>query len=419
MGFTIAYKRLFTVRIDHGYFLNQGLREFSSLSESEQESARRSYAPQSFLEILPTADTAQLLRGRKLVFRQNADGFYVGVQIQKDAAKLGFSRPEVLLDAPLRLTFLMRLKDNNFFNYTALPIGGNRFPAYYFSNEAGNVVSGVKYLSRPVPGYNPALAYEPGSLTAIPSGTSSVLYEAVRLTGPGPRIAADWLELPAGSPPFVSGADRVSLLPAYFNLDLPSNPSGPLTLKLIRPGSSEPDFLQTIPPSGAASVVIDLRKATPGRYDFRLENASGVAISSPVSGPCYVDQALSESRPFGMIEWIHRTDLDQGAYACVSGADQELLSPEFVFSFKNRTTFWRYIFNREQSQTDAQLGDFIREGGPAEKKRFHTATPFPLTKALIQVKKFNTDTLLPNPGISMIKPDPADHQIYSEIYINS
>lgn len=419
MGFTIAYKRLFTVRIDHGYFLNQGFRPFSVLTETEQEIARRSYLLQSFLEIAPTAETAQLLRGRKLIFRQNPEGFYVGVQIQKEAATQGFFRPEILLDSPLRLTFLMRLKDNNFFNYTALPLNGNRFPAYYFSNETSHLVSGVKHLSQPAQPYNPALSYEAGSLTAVLSGTTTTLFEALRQTGSGPRNASDWLELPAGSGPFVSGLDRVSLIPSYFHLDLPSNPSGPLTLKLTRPGASVPDFVQTIPPPGAPSVVMDLRKATPGRYDFRLENASGVAVDSPVSGACYLDQALYESRPFGMIELVHRTDQQQGDFALVAGKDQDLLSPEFVCAFKNRTTFWRYIFNREQIQADAQLGEFVREGGAEEKKRFHTRMPFPLTKALVQVKKFDTDTLLPNPGISMVKPDPHDHQIYSEIYINS
>ncbi|MDX2246150.1 MAG: hypothetical protein SF052_05215 [Bacteroidia bacterium] len=418
MGFAIAYKRLFSVRIDHGYFLNQGSRDFSSLSESEQEPIRKSYQVQSFFRLSPTPETEQLLRGRKMVFRQTQEGFFVGLEIQKPAAAQGFFRPEIRLDAPLRLAFRVDLNDPLFYNYTALPLKGNRFSAYYFSNEAANY-SGERFLSRPIPPYRSTVFYESGDLITDNTVSPSALYEAIRQTGPGPRINADWVAVSPASTQYVSREDRISFLPPVFNLDLPSNPTGPVILKLSRPGETTPRFQQTIMATGSASVPTDLRKVTPGRYDLRVENSSGVAIESPVAGPCYVTPASNESRPFAIVEIVHRTDINQGEYALLTGSEQDLTSPEYVLHFKNRTTFWRYIFNREQNPSDAQLGELVRDGGPGEKKKFRTAKPFPLTRSLTQLKKFNTDVLLPNPETTMIKPDPNDSQIYSEIYINS
>ena len=121
----------------------------------------------------------------------------------------------------------------------------------------------------------------------------------------------------------------------------------------------------------------------------------------------------------GVIEIVHKPDKDLGDYQLIDAVNQELLSPEFIIRFKNRSTFWRYIFNKEQLVSDAQLGEFERDGDVNEKKNFKTQSPKPLTQSLESVKKFNTEILLPNPQVNLVKPDTTDGQIYSEIHVHS
>ncbi|MEZ4827099.1 MAG: hypothetical protein R3C61_12610 [Bacteroidia bacterium] len=415
MGFSIAWHRLFSINIDHGYFLNQGIRDFLSLSAEEQAKVRNNYSPTSFIQVVPSPETALVMRGRKFLLRQDKAGFFVGIQVESAASGAGVYRPQIRLEPGLRLTFFLYPLSPEFYNYTALPLSNDRNGCYYFSNRANQAVSGINYLSLPVPAFQASKAYAAGD-TCLSSG---LIQEAIRKTGPGPKVAADWRDLPAGQPAFASGADRVLAINGKVELGLPSGTSGPVTFNLVKPGTAEPVFQKTIAPPTQGKVTILLNGVSSGRYDLRVLNASGTAIETSVSGPCYVLGEMTSPIPFGIVEIFHLPQAELGSYALASGADQDLLSPEYVLSLRNRYTTWRYIFNREQPYTDVQLGELVRDGGADEKKRFFTRNPLPLTRSLVQVKMFNTDTLLPNPGPQIITPDPSDHQLFSEIYINS
>jgi len=83
-----------------------------------------------------------------------------------------------------------------------------------------------------------------------------------------------------------------------------------------------------------------------------------------------------------------------------------------TFVFKNRSTIWRYIYNTPQQVKPAD--DLLLENG--NPRILVTKTIHPLTRSGFISLKLDKDEL-PNPTVSMIKPDQSTHKIFSEIYM--
>jgi len=84
---------------------------------------------------------------------------------------------------------------------------------------------------------------------------------------------------------------------------------------------------------------------------------------------------------------------------------------EFEVVFKNRNSFWRYLFDKDQTVTAAD--NVMIENGDA--KQLVTKTEQPLTQhGFISVKLANKE--LPNPDVRSITPG-TSNKYYSEIYM--
>lgn len=462
MGFEIRYKRLFSVEILHGFHLDQsGGKSFEALSSQNQAQVLRDYDIGEDLIISPTAATARLLRSRKWIFRATPTGFFVGTEVDFAAAQTGIFKPALPIRDEVVLRFSIRLANPYFFNYTNLRLSGNLHKPYYFSNLAGNIQGGKAYLSLPIQGFNNSATYEAGDLHVDNEAAPTQLFEALRAKGPGPFDPADWREvLPVSGPapvaPFNTGdallsgnslyvaseptpnpppgpeweetvlglqytgfQDRIPIYPPLFGIDIAAASASKATLKLTRPGEASPRFTQTAEASPSLRTFFaDLRTAEPGRYEFRLENQAGVTITTPFDGLFYHDPTLYGQQVLGIVEISFQPGMAAGPYDWLSAPGGELLSPVYTLRFKNRATFWRFIFNRDQIVADADLGELERDGPASEKRTFRTREPRPLTRTFEPVKKFDTNQLLPNPQIQLVKPDPGDHRIYSEVFIN-
>jgi len=130
MAFSIKYKPLFKVDILHNYFLNLGSDEFSLMTNSEKSKQLDSYEISSFVNILPTPKTQQIINGHNLVFKTTNNGFTVWCKVTGNNDNIPF----ISLDDDLSFTFLIQLKDAAFFNYTNLKLS-NTGKLYYFSNR--------------------------------------------------------------------------------------------------------------------------------------------------------------------------------------------------------------------------------------------------------------------------------------------
>jgi hypothetical protein len=147
MAFSIQYKPLFQVNILHNYFLNKGVDEFFSMNESAKTRQLEVYDVNTFFSINPTGNTAWKLSGHNLVFKTTNTGFTIWSKVTGNNNNIPF----IALDNNLSFTFLLKLKDTAFFNYSNLKLEDaaklycftNRKPAgepgtFQLINQSGN-----------------------------------------------------------------------------------------------------------------------------------------------------------------------------------------------------------------------------------------------------------------------------------------
>ncbi len=130
MSFSIQYKPLFKVDVLHLFFLNNGLKTWFSMNAVDASKQLDGYDPNSFFNIIPTLETQQKLKGHQLVFRNLNSGFAVWSKVSNDDNAFPF----IPLTNDLSLTFLVKVKDSVFYNYTDLN-PNTLGKTFYFSNR--------------------------------------------------------------------------------------------------------------------------------------------------------------------------------------------------------------------------------------------------------------------------------------------
>lgn len=130
MSFSIQYKPLFKVDVFHLFFLNNGLKTWFSMNAADAAKQMDDYVLNNFLSITPTVETQEKLKGYNLVFRTANTGFAVWTKVSANDSAFPF----IPLPDDLSFTFLMRVKDPVFYNYTDLKLD-NQGATNYFSNR--------------------------------------------------------------------------------------------------------------------------------------------------------------------------------------------------------------------------------------------------------------------------------------------
>lgn len=129
MSYLTQYKILFEFNILHRYFLDDGAKKYEVLEESDQKKQLQGYSVHSVLHISPTLDTVTQLNGHRLLFKHTNTGFIIASR----TSNVDINAPFIEMSRELSFTFLMRVKDPLFYNYTELKADatGNLF---YLSN---------------------------------------------------------------------------------------------------------------------------------------------------------------------------------------------------------------------------------------------------------------------------------------------
>lgn len=128
MSTAITYKDLFKVTILHSYFLNSGNVSYDNLDSATKKKLVSNYSFEQFITIIPTIETATLLKNNKLIVQSKADTMKVGVRVDSDDLTATFTG--ISLD--LTLNFIIQIKDFLFENYTDIQLSKDRI--FYFSN---------------------------------------------------------------------------------------------------------------------------------------------------------------------------------------------------------------------------------------------------------------------------------------------
>lgn len=291
MAFSIQYKQLFRIDILHRFFLDKGSVRFDSMSETEQLRQLKEYDSRFILDIVPSEDTMDRLNGHSLLLKRNSTGFTIWY---KEAVE-GHNQPSVALDDNLFLTFLVRIKDPLFYNYTEL-ILENAGKLFYLSNRKPDT--------------------------------------------------------------------EISSFPLLDKADM----DHPVDDKFI----------------------------------LSADGMKKEKLSSGMNGGVNY---------FGIIRIFMKGDKNS---LHITDTQGKAVSPakKFILAFQNRSTIWRYIYNTPQQVKPAD--DLLLENGNPRilvTKKIH-----PLTRSGFISLKLDKDEL-PNPTVSMIKPDQSTHKIFSEIYM--
>jgi hypothetical protein len=389
-----------------------------------------------------------------MLFRTTAAGF--GVSVRLDPSASG-NRPMVPPADDLRLTFVLRLTDTSFVNYTELGPVTTSF--YRFSNASQNRTAGVNFLSVRALTFVTTRRYVAGEVFLQAAAPTFNLFVALRDTGPAATpVAADWRRIPADtfnaattyrtgalvlfgnalfralidSPgtdltnaaqwqlagelgnQYVTVADALLPVSSLFDLDITDLAVSQATVRAFFSAGSVAATEQTFTAEQGTlrQVQVDLRGLAEGPYRVEIVGASGAVIRE-VS--CYLAPAVRSENWFGVID----IGVGTGDFALLN-ADGTLRSPQYVLRFLNRATRWRYIF--PSAQTVGAGGEVAPQAGNAS--ILVTPTPRPLTRfgsgSRLQADNAATpavseEILLPAPEVKSIRRENA--QWFSETHV--
>jgi hypothetical protein len=452
----IRYRPLFQVDIAHDYFLSRGDVVFEAQPDADRAALTDLYSVDAFLELFPDDTTVSVLAGHRMIFRATAAGFTVAVQLDPSAS---VARPAVPPAADFRLTFVLRLTDKRFANYTELGPATAGF--YRFGNDSQNRTAGVNFLSSPVPAFDASRRYVAGEIRSQAAGPTFDLFLAVRDNGPAAApVAADWRRIPpdtwSASTTYQAGAlvlfgnrlfralvddpgtnlgnaaewqpvgvlgnqyatvaDAASPVSSLFNLDISDVALSQATVRVFRSSGTVIATEQTFATEQGVlgQVQIDLRGLTPGPYRVEILDGAGAVV--PGRGfSIYLAPEARTANWFGVI------DVGRGAGEfALFNPDGTLRAPRYALRFLNRATRWRYIF--PSAQPVGAGADVAPEAGNS--RILVTAAPRPLTRfgagSRLQADSPATpavseEILLPAPEVNRIRRQNAEW--YSETHV--
>jgi hypothetical protein len=438
MAHHIHYRKLCGVRIDHDPSLDLGSVELGELSPDLQDQQLANYDIHRILEIMPTAETENVMARQRIRIRKTPLGFEIAGSVDGDKLE----RPA---DAGTGLWFLLFPKVRSFAASANLPLDGPLSEILHFTTRHGS-----DQLTRPIPVFDPATRYRAGNL-AVDGEPPTVLLEAMRDLAPAAaHVAADWLELPARR--YVNGADYTADDRVLWGAEVfvaksdgahPEPPAAPWTLASapdLRNGASRADRVLALPRSvrlplsaPVAFVRFTIRDADGGVVETGVRHrdpperldALEFALPHAARGIYQVDAAdgTGSALPGFPLDFLLLPEISTKPLAVIEiqvgpenalifAPDGSLLEPVYQLRFRKRHTFWRYTFHGDLSALPpADPGDLVAAGAD----RFVTPEPLPLTGGLVALRKFDGKTSLPNPPVGQVARD--GDRLFSDSFI--
>jgi hypothetical protein len=402
MSQTLLYKNLFEVNILHHFFLNKGEQEWDKMSQEEKDKMLSNYDIREVFDIVPTQESTNALNAHHCIFKKTAKGVLVGVKAKPDQLNPGKFNSFIPLADNLTFRFLLKLRDLNFMNYSALPLQENRGKMLVFSNSLNNSSNTFPSLSVIPPVYNPGNTYLPGDMLSDHATNPTKLYTALVKTGADPTLSADWLTENGNITTPLSYAnvnDSYQVANGFFTYTMKVKDAKPVATIKNSAGLTIQPKMEVLP-GEFYSLQVDLLKYPQGIYSIHIDS----------DDPTYHDDVTfyllqGSETPFALIEI--KVKGNQPSYNLFDQGD--LLSPTYVIRFRNRKTHWKYI-------------------GKLFDSPYVLQDPLPLTRyGNIEIMKppepEDTKTImLPNPSVSLIKAEALIHteekKYYSEIHIN-
>ncbi len=433
---SIIFKRLFEVQILHDYFLttDDGVSFFEMNKTNKKNLISKKltsniYNIKDFFEIKPLSTTETRISEYKLIMKNTALGFLVGVEVDvEDQAGEFVYKPRYKLNENINLTFSIKQRVPFFKSITNINLRSKLPSIYYFTNK------GKEEFTVPT---DPSFETLPISDKALPHQDGRI-YEMGALIDFGGNIkealqytdgndANHWEEIEDRR--FVSNADKI-VLPSKFNYTIAKEQLVTQIEFILK--DEDDNEVKKINQNGIEAIeniILDFTKddtsneIVSGFYTLSVKENAG----SEVIHKIYLNNDIYDKNYLGIIDI--RLDELNSAYSLLDAdgylnrnIDSVTLKkshPIFELRFKNRKTYWRY--NKEIEFTNDEKNDtneFLSEVSDVE---LVSALPKALTEVLTPFKKSNPpnppqELMLPPPKVSSIKVE--KEKIFSEIYIN-
>jgi len=360
-----AYKKVFRVSVENDYYKNGHSSDFS---------------------FAPSQHCQKLLKDHGLIFKPTPYGFDVFGEVEEvgndERLIKGFQED-------MKFTFLVKLDDPYFLNFTDIPVKSGAHTIYYFNN-----------------------------LTDYETGGELLMINKDEI----PKISFNQSRIAMSSEVFKFN---------YTSFD--SSKTG--TVTFVDEGFSLDQTLNNN--NDEFQFQFNLSEFHPGRCEFSVDG---------VTDTFYAANEIYKEEVFGIIEIFANSSVPSN-YQCVDSGNI-VTTREYIIPFTNRSTIWRYFIYDKSTNTldnlqiDMTGTEFHPESFPAASYpddyalfRFtsgepgspETEKPLPLTEEPVThirlsgtINSTNKDIIehLPNPDITLIKPDSKDNRkIYSDIIL--
>ncbi len=407
MSFRILYRPLFSLTIRPGFHLNKGPNEFDDLDASTQKEMLNGFDAFEDLNLGIPNDTREIMSGLGLLAKEMPSGFLVGAPVKEVAANTYQAERPPRDEFVLRFALTARAPD--FWNYTNLRLDGTTPSIHYLSNRVHRIAGTFPYLPSPPPLYDAGHNYRPGDLARVSGHPQRFLAtQEGAHAEPSPGADPNWVELSSRN--YLSESDRISLRPAVFEFELPTDTATHAWIDLISENGTIHQVGQAIAGPGAVipSVSVSAEQIPSGLYLLQVNGLDGGGYFNHFE-PTYIDSELATKRVFAVVEIAHDPASPLGDYRLFEDTtDFELRHPEYQIHLLNRHTYWRYQFVTPRA-SDVVLVDIEKVDG-----EYVTRVAMPLTRGLERVR-LTGEQLLPNPSVDRITP--SANRVYSDIYI--
>jgi hypothetical protein len=421
MGFQVTYKKLFQVHLWHHYLLNKGDEDFEDIaSEKIKNQILDLYNIHNYLSIEPTRETLKKLKKQQLVLRKSKYGFTVGIKVgESESDGQTIYTPFIDWGNMFSLTFAIKVKDPDFFNFTNFPHKNVSSGTFYFTNRNKNNWV-YPSLSSPVNAFSKDNYYYPGALAT----SNKKMYEAITEIEKGTSTKVSnkeqWMEVPFKS--YFHPEDTIVLSNNLFEYNVPHPNIQEIKVQLTHldfPDGPK-EYNWTISgPNPLTTVQIEMYKFAQGHYGLTMQYPD----SKKDTLQFYWEPGLFEEKPFALIDIANYIGQKED-YMILEPGSTKLRTEDqmrtFEIRLKNRSTFWCYILDK--ALPNGNYGNF--EPIDKENKRFVYKDIKQLTRFATEIKKFSEDGFLPNPDAHNIYPKRNSYplpemalKIYSEIFL--
>ena len=364
------------------------------------------------LNIIPTDDTAKVLRGQQLLYKTVDNKFVILVKIDPNSGT-----PVINLDPGTRLRFYISVNNPDFINYTNINYAPLSSGKYYFTNINQNKQVPYLYLTSTVAPYNNPNTYSIGDL-AVDGGNT--VYEAILGSSNADKHALSdnthWLK--KGIAQYVNGRDTLILTGSNYLPVATAAASFVINIYDLNTVTNIYDGLALNQTQNFAApqqpTTVDLTGLAVGKYRVSING---------VDSYIYLDDAATSKNILGVMEIFNHLPAAND-FSLFDGSGKSRQN-KFTVRFPNRSAIWKYI---------ARTNDVTAVKDTAAVYTFSTTMgtniflsnvpiPFrdqPITTISIQSATLGNVTQIGNPGANRlaIVQIGNDYQFYTEKYLN-